>query len=116
MSTKSILTNDWYCIPKNEKLIALVDSMQKISSKIEQRVKEVNSDIITTRKDPKIKEFWSELCMLHMKSILICHEEPNQDPKIVNYVTQPQACINFLHLTEEETCCQRNLSRIPTTI
>ena len=111
MSNRNILTKDGHVIPQNKQLIQIVDSMQKISVKIEQRVKEVNSDIITTRKDPKVMELWKELCLLHMKGLIICHEEPNQDPNIVNLVTHPQACINFLHLSEEETCCQRSLAR-----
>ena len=112
MANKTILTSDWNVINQNGKLIKIVDSMQKISAKIEQRVKDVNSDIITTRKDQKVKELWNELCILHMKGVLICHEEPNQDPNLINFITKPQACINFLHLSEEETCCRRYISRL----
>jgi len=112
MSNKTILTNDWKIVYQNRKLIKLVDSMQKVSTKIDQRVQEVNSDIITTRKDPIVKEYWDELCKLHVKALLICHREPNQDPNLINFVTKPQACINFLHLSEEEVCCRRQLSHL----
>jgi len=114
MSIKNILTKDWNVVKPNRKLIKIAEQMQKISEKIEERVNEVNSDIMTTRKDPEVKKLWNELCMLHMKGIIICHDEPNQDPDLLNFVTRPQACINFLHLTEEETCCQRYLSRLQT--
>jgi len=112
MMNTTVLTSDWRVIRKNEKLVKIVDSMQKITTQIEERVTKLNSDVMTTRNDTQIKELWNKLCVLHMKGLLYCHDNPEQDPSLINFITQPQTCIKFLHLSEEETCCHRYLSRV----
>jgi hypothetical protein len=85
--------------------------MKEFSALIEDRAKELDADVMTTRNDPQIKSFWNKLCLLHMRGIVICEEEYEENkPSECTFIAQPQACIQVLHLAEEKTCCQRYFS------
>ena len=76
-----------------ERLSEIVDRMKEISFDIERKVEVLDADVITTRNDPKIKALWNNLCLLHMKSIIICEENyENITPDDCNFIYQPQAC------------------------
>jgi hypothetical protein len=85
--------------------------MKEISSEIEDKVAELNTDPITTRNDPVVKALWNRLCLLHMRGVLACEDHGFSDSAECRYIQQPQACIKLLHLKEEETCCSRFFAR-----
>ena len=95
----------------NRKLNLIVDNMRKISKQIEARVETINADVITTRKDPEIVRLWNKLCILHLRGLLLLEKYEKSNPELCEIIKEPQACIAFLHLTEEETCCNRYLKR-----
>lgn len=92
-------------ILQNQKLESIVKRMQAISDKIEKRVVEVDADIISTRKDPEVVKNWDKLCLLHMEGLSFLRKCDDPDPRLKAYMLNHQTCINFLHLTEEQTCC-----------
>ena len=96
----------------NDNLDKIVENMKGISEKIESRVRTLNLDVISMRNDPDVKRLWNKLCLLHMSGVVICEQEFGEDkPAACSYIYQPQACIQVLHLTEEETCCNRFYQR-----
>jgi len=100
-------------LPKDN-IDLIIENMKKISEEIESRVKTLDVDVISTRNDPTIKNLWNKLCILHMKGTVICEQEYGEDkPGACGYIYQPQACIQVLHLTEEQTCCNRLYKRLP---
>ena len=52
-----------------------------------------------------------KLCLLHLRGLSLLPKYEKTNPELCAYIKKPQVCIEFLHLTEEETCCNRNLSR-----
>ena len=96
-----------------ERLNQIVERMKEISGDIETRINQLDADVISTRKDPLIRNLWNKLCLLHMRGLVICESEYDKDkPEICSYIAKPQACVKFLQLTEEETCCNRLLNRV----
>ncbi len=95
----------------NRKLNLIVDNMRKISRQMEQRVETINADVITARKDPEIVRLWNKLCMLHQRGLFILEKYEKTNPELCDIIKEPQACVRFLHLSEEETCCSRYLKR-----
>ncbi|TRO49607.1 hypothetical protein E2P65_00795 [Candidatus Bathyarchaeota archaeon] len=86
--------------------------MKSISKEIETKVRLLDLDVISTRNDPDVKRLWNKLCLLHMRGVVICEQEFGEDkPAACSYISQPQACVQVLHLTEEETCCNRFFKR-----
>lgn len=95
-----------------DRLSDIIRKMKEISINIERRTKELDADVITTRNDPEIKSLWNKLCLLHMKGVVMCEEDYENDmSELCEFIFQPQACIQVLHLTEEETCCTRYFKR-----
>jgi hypothetical protein len=99
--------NDSYELFVRDRLSDIVDRMKEISDNIEKRVDFLNSDVMTTRNDPEVRSLWSKLCLLHMKGIVICEDNLGKESGMCKSIHEPQACIQKLHLSEEETCCGR---------
>jgi hypothetical protein len=98
---------------QKERVTQIAERMKEISDQIERRVKHLNLDVISTRRDPEIRSLWDKLCLLHMRGIVICEEEyAGEKPTACAYVEEPQACVKFLQLAEEQTCCGRLLKRL----
>ena len=98
---------------QRERVNQIAERMRKISDQIEKRVRELDLDIMSTRRDPEVKSLWNKLCLLHMRGIVICEEEySGERPQACNYIEKPQACIKTLQLAEEQTCCGRLLNRL----
>ncbi|MCP8305078.1 MAG: CBS domain-containing protein [archaeon] len=86
--------------------------MDVLSHKISSRAAQLNADVITTRTDPVITGLWHILCKYHRKAMVLCAGMGIEKSEICTKLERPQACINALHLSEEETCCvvfRRNL-------
>ncbi len=106
-----ILTGTRKDLLLSDNLDKIVENMKSISEEIESRVRTLGLDVISTRNDPDVKRLWNKLCMLHMSGVVICEDFGEDQPAACGYIHQPQACIQFLHLTEEETCCNRFFKR-----
>ena len=88
------------------------DRMVELSAQIAERTSNLNGDILSIRNDSVIKSLWNRLCLLHMKGIVICEEyEGEEKPVACATIQKPQACVELLHLAEEQTCCGRLLKR-----
>ena len=91
----------------------IVKRMKDISNEIETRVNQLDSDIISTRNDSVVRNLWNKLCLLHERGLIICGSDyEGEKPESCSYVSKPQACIKFLQLTEEETCCNKLLNTL----
>ena len=95
----------------SDNLDKIVENMKSLSKEIETKVRALNLDVISTRNDPDVRRLWNKLCLLHMRGVVICEEFGEDKPAACSYIHQPQACIQVLHLTEEETCCNRFFKR-----
>jgi len=95
----------------DDRLDSIIEKMKNISQDIESRVRALDLDIISTRNDPQVKTLWNKLCMLHMRGVVICEDFGEDKPAACSYIYKPQACVQVLHLTEEETCCNRFFKR-----
>ncbi len=98
-----------------EKLLKLKEEMDRISEELTKKVRTIDADVITTRNNPEVREIWNRLCRLHMKAVVSCEFDPKDNKetaRICEEIIQPRACIEALHLSEEETCCGRFLKRI----
>lgn len=98
-----------------EKIYRLKEEIDKVSDELIKKANEIGGDVISIRNNPEIKKIWNKLCRLHMKAIVSCeydamHKE--ELAKVCKLLMQPRACIEVLHLSEEETCCGRFLRRI----
>ena len=80
--------------------------MDSLSAKITSRANELDADIITIRNDPLITELWHSLCKNHRKATLLCAGIKENKPEVCSIIEKPQACIDALHLSEEEICCE----------
>jgi lipid II:glycine glycyltransferase (peptidoglycan interpeptide bridge formation enzyme) len=97
------------------KIFELKDEINKVSDELIKKAQEIDRDVMTTRNDPEIKKIWNKLCRLHMKTMVACEYDAMDNKelaKVCGELSQPQACIEVLHLSEEETCCGRFLRRI----
>ena len=98
---------------QRERVNQIANRMKEISDQIERRVKELDLDIMSTRRDPEVRSLWNKLCLLHMRGIVICEEEySGKRPPACVYIEKPQACVKVLQLAEEQTCCNRLLDRL----
>jgi hypothetical protein len=94
-------------------LIEIGQMMDDISKAISQRSKELDADVMTTRRDPTVKKLWDKLCTLHTRALSLCEEyEDDGRPSYCARFERPQACIEVLHLAEEETCCSLNIRQM----
>ena len=96
-------------------LLRLRDEINKVSDELASGMIRLNADVLTARDDPEIRKIWSRLCRLHMKAMVICEFDSKHVrglEKVCEGILHPTACIETLHLSEEETCCGRFLKRI----
>ena len=95
------------------RLAEIVERMGEISRGIEERAGVLDADVISMRRDPVIEGLWNKLCLLHMRGVVICEGDFGEEkPGECEFISSPQACIQKLHLAEEETCCQRFIARV----
>lgn len=97
------------------KILKLKEEMENVSDELTRKVRTINADVITTRNHPEVREIWNRLCRLHMKAVVSCEYDTADDKemaKVCEEVMRPRACIEALHLSEEETCCGRFLERM----
>jgi len=85
----------------------IVDRMKELSAEIEDRAKEMGTmKKLVLRADPQMISLWHKLCVLHMKSLVICEEIGYSDEACM-FIKEPQACQTVLGIPREETCCGR---------
>lgn len=97
------------------KILKLREEMDRVSEELTRKVRTINADVITTRNHPEVREIWNRLCRLHMKAVVSCEYDNIADEemaKVCEVVLRPRACVEALHLSEEETCCGRFLGSI----
>ena len=97
------------------KIYKLKEEIDKTSDELIKKADEIGGDVITIRNHPEIKKIWNKLCILHMKAIVSCEYDTMNNKeltKVCKVIAQPRACVEALHLSEEETCCTRFLRRI----
>ena len=95
-----------------EELTNISKEIDILSYKISSRAAQLNADVFTTRSDPVITDLWHSLCKYHRKAMVLCTGMGSMKPEICKRLERPQACVDALHLSEEETCCvvfRRNL-------
>jgi hypothetical protein len=93
----------------------LKKEIDKVSDELIKKANEIGGDVISIRNHPEIKKIWNKLCRLHMKAIVSCEYDAlhsDELAKVCEMLKQPRACVEALHLSEEETCCGRFLRRI----
>ena len=103
MSNRDITSHHIYGTDIQE----ITNRMKEISFEIENRAKEMgskNGEIL--RADPKIKNLWRKLCLLHMRGLVIC-EEMEFNAEDCLFIREPQVCQKILGIPREETCCGR---------
>jgi hypothetical protein len=101
-----------------DKIRKIRTEMDKVSNELTEKVSSIDGDVITIRSNAEVKEIWNRLCRLHMKAVVSCEYDGSDNDemaKLCEEVLQPRACIDALHLSEEETCCGRFLKRIKKT-
>jgi hypothetical protein len=101
-----------------DKLLRLKREIDLVSGELTKKAGSIDADVITIRNDPEIRKIWNRLCRLHMKGVIACEFDPKgnkETVRICEEILQPRACIDALHLSEEETCCGRFLKRIRET-
>jgi len=87
-------------------LVRLKEEMDRISLKIMRRARELDSDVISIRNDPTISDLWRNLCSYHRKAMLMCAGMRDDKSRLCVDIEKPQACVEALHLSEEEICCE----------
>lgn len=95
-----------------QELMNVSKEIDILSYKISSRAAQLNADVFTTRSDPVITDLWHSLCKHHRKAMVLCAGMGSVKPDICKRLERPQACVEALHLSEEETCCivfRRNL-------
>lgn len=98
-----------------DKVLKLKEEIDKVSDELTKKVNSIDGDVITIRNNPEVREIWNRLCRLHMKAVVSCEYDTvgNEEmAKLCEKVLRPRACVEALHLSEEETCCGRFLKRI----
>ncbi len=97
------------------KILKLKEEMDKVSDELTKKVSSIDGDVMTVRNNPEVREIWNRLCRLHMKAVVSCEYDGSDNEemaKLCERVLLPRACVEALHLSEEETCCGRFLRRI----
>ncbi len=103
MSTKEITSHHIY----GTDIQQIVNKMKELSNELEEKAKKIGiEDKTVLRKNPDIVNLWRKLCVLHMRSLLICEEIGYSDNACL-YIKQPQVCQTVLGIPQEETCCGR---------
>ncbi len=96
-----------------DRLRDLKNEIDKVSVQIAKRAGEIEGDVMTVRSDPQIKKLWNRLCRLHMEAMVTCKsDQVLEGSEVCMLISRPQACIDILHLSDEETCCGRLLRRM----
>lgn len=90
------------------------DEMNRLSVKLTSRVNEISGDIITIRSDPIVTDLWHSLCRNHRKAMLLCTGMEKNKPQVCAALEKNPACVEMLHLSEEETCCEVFKRRLKT--
>ncbi len=97
------------------KILKLKEEMDRVSDELTKKARTIDGNVIIIRNHPEVREIWNRLCLLHMQAIVSCEYDTviNEEmAKVCEDVLQPRACIEALHLSEEETCCGRFLKRM----
>ena len=100
---------------KMNEILRLKEEIDQTSEELRREASRIKGDVITVRNDPKVQKIWNRLCQLHMKAMVICEFDSKNIrglEKVCEAILRPTACIETLHLSEEETCCGRFLKRI----
>lgn len=100
-----------------ERIQRIQREMNGISKAIYKTVNGLDSDVISIRTNPKVVKLWNRLCYLHMQGMILCMRDlvlgrSASMPKECLVFFRPQACVTALHLSEEETCCERIINRL----
>ena len=100
-----------------ERIRRIRREMNDVSKAIHKTVNALDGDVISIRTNPKVVELWNRMCYLHMQGITLCMREvilgkSASIPKDGLAFFRPQACVTALHLSEEETCCDRIIKRL----
>ena len=90
------------------------DEMNRLSAKLTSRVNEISGDIITIRNDPIVTDLWRSLCSNHRKAMLLCAGMEENKPEVCAVLEKNPVCVEMLHLSEEETCCEVFKRRLRT--
>jgi hypothetical protein len=96
-------------------ILRLKEEIDQTSDELRREASRIKGDVIAVRNDPKVQKIWNKLCRLHMKAMVICEFDSKNVrgmEKVCEAILHPTACIETLHLSEEETCCGRFLKRI----
>ncbi|MFX1465530.1 MAG: hypothetical protein ACFFA5_03565 [Promethearchaeota archaeon] len=97
---------------RTQRVHELKAKIDKISLKMIERSKNLNRNVIKTRKDPEILQLWNQLCQYHMEAIAICKSMDGDRPIVCSSVLKPLGCVEIMHLSDEKTCCSRYLERV----
>ena len=85
----------------------IVNRMKEITIEIQEKSKQIGTkNKAELRKNPEIVSLWRKLCVLHMRSLVIC-EDIGYSDIACSYVREPQVCQTVLGIPKEETCCGR---------
>lgn len=93
------------------RIYTLKTKLDDASEELMKRVNTLNSNVMEIRKDPEVIKIWNSLCQLHRLAIALCTSMGDTIPDICALVLQPQGCVERLHLSDEETCCNRFLEK-----
>jgi hypothetical protein len=96
-------------------ILRLKEEIDQTSDELRREASRITGDVVAVRNDRKVQKIWSKLCRLHMKAMVICEfdfKHVRGMEKVCEGILHPTACIETLHLSEEETCCGRFLKRI----
>ena len=103
MSLKEITSHHIYGTDIQE----IVNRMKEITAEIQAKSKQIDTkNKAELRKNPEIVSLWRKLCVLHMRSLVIC-EETGYNEAACSYIREPQVCQTVLGIPKEETCCGR---------
>ncbi|NWG10016.1 MAG: CBS domain-containing protein [Nitrososphaerales archaeon] len=95
-----------------KELMNISKEIDILSYKISSRADKLNADTLTIRSDPVISGLWHNLCRYHRKAMILYAGMGDKKLEILKELERVPACIDVLHLSEEETCCtvfRRNL-------
>lgn len=100
-----------------ERIRRIQREMNGLSKAIYETVNGLDSDVISIRTNPEVAKLWNQLCYLHMQGMILCMRDVVLGksagmPKECLAFFRPQACVTALHLSEEETCCERIIKRL----
>ena len=85
----------------------IVNKMKELSTELREKAAKTGiENKIAIRKDPEIIKLWRKLCVLHMRSLVICEETGYSDNACM-FIREPQVCQTVLGIPREETCCGR---------